>query len=413
MKWDLLNVKKHNYVILLLVLLVYLGILLCSGFNHKTLPKSHFSDSLYAGSESCRSCHQAIYDSFIATAHNLTSSLATPKSIKGSFKPGKNHFPYNRFMEVVMEHKNGGFFQTSHINGQPFQSEPFNVVIGSGRKGQTYLYWKDDQLYQLPISYFVPTKSWCISPGYPLTIVRFDRVIVGRCIECHGSRAEIDEINNTTYFNKNSVVLGVNCERCHGPAAKHVQFHKLNKVEKTAQFITTKNQFSRQQSLDVCALCHSGIRQNTKPPFSFVAGEKLADYSLPNYNEDSSGFLDVHGNQHGLLAASKCFKKSLTMNCSSCHNVHKEEVNAPKLFSSRCITCHNNNSHITCTLKETKNITLSDNCIDCHMPVLASKNIFLQTNDSTKSSADYVRTHLVSIYPEITKKILEKKAVKQ
>lgn len=361
---------------------------------------------MYAGAASCRGCHKDIYGRFIKTAHNLTSSPASAQTIKGSFKPGNNHFPYNRFMEVVMEEKNGGFFQTSHINGQPFQSEPFDVVIGSGRKGQTYLYWKEDQLFQLPISYYVPTESWCISPGYPLNMVRFDRVIVGRCMECHGSRAEVDEANNTTYFNKNSIVLGVNCERCHGPAARHVQFHELNKSEKTARFITSKTQFTRQQSLDACALCHSGIRESTKPPFSFVAGDKLSDFSLPIYNEDSAAMLDVHGNQYGLLTASKCFKQSLTMNCSSCHNVHKEEIDNPKLFSSRCITCHNDNSHTTCTLKDTKNIKLSDNCIDCHMPVLPSKNIFLQTNDSTKSSADYVRTHLVSIYPEITTRFI-------
>jgi mono/diheme cytochrome c family protein len=312
-------------------------------------------------------------------------------------------------MEVLLEKKNNSFFQTAYINGVSLQSEPFDVVIGSGRKGQTYLYWKDDQLLQLPVSYYTPTHSWCNSPGYPLSLIRFDRVIPANCMECHGSYAKFDEANNTTYFDKSSIIYGVNCERCHGPAAKHVRFHLENPKEKIASFILTKKDLSRQQSLDVCALCHGGARQSVRPPFSFAAGDKLTDFSLPTYTDDSASLLDVHGNQYGLLTASKCFKQS-QMNCASCHNVHKEEINVPKLYSNRCMNCHNDASHNTCTLPETPGLVLSDNCIDCHMPSLPSKKIFLQSSDPDKSSPDFVRTHLVAIYPEITKLVLEKKA---
>lgn len=401
--------RKHNYVILTLIVLIYLGVLLCSGFSyvHQNTYITNLPDSLFAGSESCRKCHQTIYDSFLTTAHNRTSVPAVDKYIKGNFNAGKNRFSYNKFMEVFMEKKNNAFFQTAYINGVAIQSEPFDVVIGSGRKGQTYLYWKGDQLLQLPVSYYTPADIWVNSPGYPLSFVRFDRVIPGNCIECHGSHAKFDEANNTTYFDKSSIIYGVNCERCHGPAAKHVTFHLENPQEKTANFILTKKEISRQQSLDVCALCHGGVRQSIKPPFSFVAGDKLTDFSVPAYNEDSTFLLDVHGNQYGLLTASRCFKKS-ELNCASCHNVHKEEINAPMLYSSRCMNCHNKAFHNTCTLPETPGLSLSDNCIDCHMPSLPSQKIFLQSSDPDKSSPDFVRTHLVAVYPEITKKYLEK-----
>jgi hypothetical protein len=400
--------KKHNCVIISLALLVAIGAMLCSGFGYdKKSAIRNLPDSLYVGSQACRRCHQAIYDSFLSTAHNLTSVQASGKFIKGSFDPERNHFSYNKFMEVVLEKKNDSYFQTSYINGLPLQSESFDIVIGSGRKGQTYLYWKDDQLFQLPVSYSKRTDSWCNSPGYPVSMARFDRVIPANCLECHGSFAKFDQANNITFFNKTSIVYGVNCERCHGPAARHVNFHLQNPQEKTGYFISTKKTFTRQQSLDVCALCHGGVRQALKPPFSFVAGDKLTDFSVPTYNEDSAALLDVHGNQYGLLMASKCFKQS-EMNCASCHNVHKEEINVPALYSSRCMNCHNEASHKTCTLPQTTSLGLSNNCIDCHMPVLPSKKIFLQSNDPDKSSPDFVRTHLISIYPEITKQFIQK-----
>ena len=55
-----------------------------------------------------------------------------------------------------------------------------------------------------------------------------------------------------------------------------------------------------------------------------------------------------------------------------------------------------------------QNLTLKNNCIDCHMPALPSKKIFLEVEDKAKSTPDLIRTHLISIYREQTKQYLEK-----
>ena len=122
----------------------------------------------FAGSAVCATCHKDIYESHLKTAHYLDSRPAAKKFIKGSFSSGKNKFVYNKWMEVMMEQKNDSFFQTGYVNGIEYQSEPFDIVVGSGRKGQTYLYWNDNKLYELPVSYYTPLNSWCISPGYSL-----------------------------------------------------------------------------------------------------------------------------------------------------------------------------------------------------------------------------------------------------
>jgi len=58
---------------------------------------------------------------------------------------------------------------------------------------------------------------------------------------------------------------------------------------------------------------------------------------------------------------------------------------------------------------------LKANCIDCHMPALPSKKIFLEVEDKAKSTPDLIRTHLISIYKEQTKlyllRVQSKKAV--
>ena len=45
---------------------------------------------LFAGSANCAACHKNIYDSFIRTAHNITSRPASPEFIKGKFDNGTN-----------------------------------------------------------------------------------------------------------------------------------------------------------------------------------------------------------------------------------------------------------------------------------------------------------------------------------
>jgi len=64
--------------------------------------------------------------------------------------------------------KEPDFFQTA-VAGTPPETtshaERIALVIGSGGKGQTYLYWNGDQLFQLPVSYWVDL-GWINSPGY-------------------------------------------------------------------------------------------------------------------------------------------------------------------------------------------------------------------------------------------------------
>lgn len=404
------HIRKQTYVSALLLLLVYAGSIICTGFKKENIQsyRGNTTDSLYAGANACSTCHKAIYDSFINTAHYLTSRPGSARFIKGSFDSGFNHFSYNKFMDVVMEKTDNDFFQTVYINGEPTRTESMDIVVGSGNKGQTYLYWNDNLLYQLPVSYYSITHSWCNSPGYPAGMPKFTRLIPGRCLECHGSNASVEDAgNNINYIDKKSIIYGIDCERCHGPAADHVAFHNDHPEEKSAKYILKQLTMSRQQSLDVCGLCHSGIRKATKPVFSFKAGDRLEDFSKPNYNIDSAAALDVHGNQYGLLTSSKCFIKSSQMTCSSCHNVHQTEVNQPAMFSQRCISCHNTNSNVTCTVKPAAGMVLSQNCIDCHMPSLPSKAIFLQAGEASNSSADFVRTHRVAIYPESSKQVLK------
>lgn len=405
------KILKYNQITFMLAAFVAGGVTLSHTTNSSFLKIAEVdsSEKKFAGNQACQSCHQSYYHSFENTAHNLTSTPGSSKSIKGSLQEGKNFFSYNKWTEVKLEKKGDSFFQTGYAAGQVLQSEPMDITVGSGRKGQTYLYWKENKLFQLPVSYFTPMNSWCNSPGFPTSMFKFYRQIPGQCMECHATDAKlVKEDEKETIYDRQSVILGITCERCHGPAVDHVNFHEQNPKEKQGKYIINAGNLSRVQQLDACAFCHSGFRKQLKPSFSFTVGDKLDDFSAAAYAPDSGSSLDVHGNQSGLLASSKCFTMS-QMNCSSCHNVHETQYNAPKLFSKKCMTCHTSSSGKECKFSPPKKIKLSDNCIDCHMPMQPSNNILLQLPEKQTLYPDYVRTHRIAIYLKSTKDFLEKK----
>lgn len=398
-----------SLVFLLLLSFIVAGSIICAAWHAPVMSQE---PAAFAGAAACKSCHSDIFNTTRHTAHHLTSALPDDAHIKGSFADGKNEFVYNQWMVVLLEKKKADFLQTAYMNGIPTEQQAFGIVIGSGRKGQTYLYWNKNSLYQLPVSYYAPADDWCNSPGYPLNYIRFDRQIPATCLECHASYAEARERKDgSTTYNKKSIIYGIDCERCHGPGAAHVAYHTQHPDDKTAHSIINTRHLSRQQRLDACALCHSGLRKQLQPAFSFVVGQKLDDYAVPNYDVDTAGGLDVHGNQYGLLTASKCFKMSAQLDCSSCHNVHVSERNDMATFSRRCMSCHSANgiAHDSCTFKPPAGVLLSDNCVDCHMPLQPSKKITLKLASAKEITQDLVRTHKVGVYPDVTDQFLQRK----
>jgi|SRR6185437_1163629 len=404
------KIRKSNFVILGISTFIFLGNVTSSSFKSAVAATKtgNQQSNQYAGSAACASCHKNIYESHLKTAHFLDSRPASKEFIKGSFLPGQNKFVYNKWMEVLVEQKNDSFFQTAFINGFEYQSKPFDIVIGSGNNGQSYLYWDGNKLYQLPLSYFTSLNSWANSPGFPTKLIKFDRIIPGNCIECHSTYAKMEEdSDHNPTFDKSRIIYGIDCERCHGPAEAHVIYQQEHPDDKTAKYIVSIEKLSRQQRLDGCALCHSGFRQELKPPFTFTIGDTLDNYSHAIYSPDSVSTLDVHGNQYGLLTASKCFRMS-QLDCSSCHNVHNNEGNNLALYSQRCITCHADVQHSGLNLTPEKKTTFNTNCIDCHMPLLPSKKIVLSVGNSQDIVSYLVRTHKVAIYREKTKEFIKK-----
>jgi hypothetical protein len=344
-----------------------------------------------AGDAACRECHPVQVESYFHTAHHLTSRLPSKESILGSFATGENVLnTANAGLYFRMEAKSTGFYETA-VSMSPVsstRSERIDLVIGSGRVGQTYLYWRKDQLFQLPVSYWVGLNSWVNSPGYRDGTANFERPVVPRCLECHLTYAEATELSvATNRYKPTTLVLGISCERCHGPGREHIE---QARKEATGGGIINPVKLKRDRQIELCAQCHGGRRIPQMQPFSYVPGEPLDKYYQPDPKNTGTN-ADVHGNQVALLQMSRCYKASADMGCSTCHDVHRAQRDVMSL-SERCLGCHPGarESH------KAKD-KVEGACVDCHMPVEAS-NLIISNSNGTRTKA-LVRSHWIKIYP--------------
>jgi hypothetical protein len=403
-----LNSYRHSEIIILIIVLCIFLLTKCENNSTKKEEKTINNNfRKFAGSEVCANCHKDIYEKHIHTEHHLTSAIANGKNILGSFSGGTNVFTFDPFTNVTMEKRDSGFYQVEYNNGSEIKKGRFDIVIGSGRKGQSYLNWLKNRLVQLPITYFSPAGQWSNSPGYPPHKVAFYRPITTRCLECHSTYFEKlpGALQRFDDFDRNKIIYGVDCEKCHGPAAHHVEFQSKNPAVKEAKFIVNPGKLSRERLLDLCTLCHGGQLTKTKPSFEFQAGDTLSDYFSLQAAALNADNIDVHGNQMGLLSLSKCFSIG-KVTCINCHNIHENENGKIEIFSQRCVSCHNESHGKICKMADQIGPSITENCIDCHMPKQLSHAVAVYLQGADAPTPALMRTHYIKIYPDETQKIL-------
>lgn len=350
------------------------------------------------GDAVCGSCHRDKFRTFQLTVHHRTSALPTARSIAGSFAPPKNVLQtIDPALIFRMEERAGRFYQTAIIGQAPHaqeHSEEFGIVVGSGHKGQTYLYWKGDELFELPVSYWTELGQWVNSPGYLDGTVNFDRPVIPRCVECHA--AYFQTLTPSPLINRydpTDFVLGISCERCHGLGQEHVARHHGGSAVAAGEAITNPAKLSRDRQVDVCAQCHGGLGEDIAPAFSFRPGEPLASF-IQLQQTAPDAVVDVHGNQAALLKRSRCYQSSADLSCTTCHEEHAPERPAAT-YSSHCLACHKPEK---CGMYAKLGPQIMKNCVDCHMPVQSSNLIVSDVNGSVVRAR--VRNHWIKVYGE-------------
>ena len=413
-----------KYLILSLVFTIAFILFSCQTPEGKTIDEKPKNDSLlylnhsdsakYVGINTCKLCHQDIYNTFIKTGMGKSFDIASKEKSSGNYHTSVIHDKIGDYYYKAFWLKDSLQILEYRLKGKDTiykRQETVNYIIGSGQHTNSHIQSVNGYLNQMPMTYYTQKKTWDLPPGFEDGHnSRFMRKIGLECMSCHNNYPEF-VLGSENKFT--AVPEGINCERCHGPGSIHVTERQTGSKIDTSKYIdysiVNPAKLSIDAQFDICQRCHlqgNTILKEGKSFYDFKPGMKLSDYMtvfLPKYKgADDEFIMASHADR---LKQSKCFIKSMdasagsatknklkpykdAMTCITCHNPHVSvrETN-PNVFNDACNNCHKeqtkderlkmkDNSLVGSTLIcNKKGVTKSSNCVSCHMPKSGSIDI--------------------------------------
>lgn len=366
------RIRSNKRVFFLLPIFIFTS---CNNSAPKTENKqeniylNHSDTAKYVGMNTCKLCHQDIYNTFIETGMGKSFDIATKQKSSGNFANAFVHdnienFHYQAFWahdslyikEFRLEKRDTNFKRIERVN----------YIIGSGQHTNSHLQSVNGYIHQMPMTYYTQKKQWDLPPGFENGFnSHFTRKIGLECMSCHNAYPSFVLGSENKYT---SLPNGIDCERCHGPGSIHVAQRSTGSKIDTSKYIdysiVNPAKLPVDLQFDICQRCHlqgNAVLKNNHSFFDFKPGQKLSDYIsvfLPKYkNADDEFIMASHADR---LKQSPCFIKSLEK--SSVVSSEVEKSLKPYKNALTCVTCHN--PHVS--VRETNKNTFNEACISCH-----------------------------------------------
>lgn len=364
-------------------------------------------DHGYAGWKVCAECHGKRVAEFQQTRHFLALQFPDQVTFPRGFHADSNRFqPSNSPVAFTMSASNG----MAMISATPIAapkltstSSAIEFVYGAGGgTDEVYFTRRGNQLFELPVAWMHPQGEWGASLFDPHGSGDLSRPLTPQCLECHTTWVDYHRGTLNEYGPLQRELVGVTCERCHGPGKAHVDHHRSSPGATTGIDIIAPKSMTRQQRMDLCAQCHTNAVRHRKAPFSYRPGEAIEEaYRIlkMRYPEE-----DRVANQVQYLQESRCYQQSETLTCVNCHDPH----HAPsKGDSSRthdvCRSCHQPDN---CGAQDRLPTGARDQCVACHMPLRNKIQVGFTTRDEELAFPATRYEHRIAIYPEAEFEVL-------
>jgi hypothetical protein len=327
-------------------------------------------DVAYVGSDKCRGCHEG--DTVAYRRTGMGRSMA-PIDLDREPPDGAYDHPVSKRRYAVTRKDGQLWHREMRLGGDVvLQEYPVKYVVGSGRHSLTYLVEADGFLVESPITWYRSRNGWFMSPGYDVAEHGgFERSVGEGCLICHAGQAHAVE---GSLHRMRVLEPTIGCERCHGPGALHLARHADDKPAQGGvdHTIVNPRHLPRDLAEAVCQQCHlrssATIDGRGRKPTDFRPGLPLQDFRQDYLLDVPDRPMTVVGHVEQ-MHLSKCYQKSDTLTCMTCHNPHKEPRPAERegYYNAVCAKCH---PPAACRVDPARRAKESpqNNCIGCHMP---------------------------------------------
>ncbi|MCJ7641663.1 MAG: HEAT repeat domain-containing protein, partial [Desulfobacterales bacterium] len=352
-----------------------------TGADTKKSASPASSEAGYAGSASCRECHERFYQLWSTSMHGLAMQPYSPEFARARLTPQKHDAAIGR-VRYRADISEGVVMETS-AQGK----KKYKIVHVLGGKNVYYFLtpFKKGRLQTLPVAYDVNKKEWFDTAasgmrhfpggerGQTVNWKESPYTFNTACYSCHVSQLSTNYDPKTDTYHTTWAEPGINCETCHGPSAEH---NKIAKATPKGQplpdprIIRTKIMTKRQRN-DLCSSCHakaSPLTLEYRPGEWFFDHFDLVTLEDPDYYPDGRDL----GENYTLTSwsMSPCVKSG-KLDCIHCHTSSGRYRFKKEKFNNACMPCHADK--VNKPKEHTHHPAESEGskCISCHMPMTA------------------------------------------
>ena len=328
----------------------------------------------YAGSKSCRECHQDQFDLWLGSDHQLAERLP---------EAGMDGMAFNPHREIKQPHqtsdissKDGRFhIATRGLSGK---KESFEVerVIGETPLRQYLIKFPRGLFQAVDLSHDPHKDEWFNvfgdedrQPGEWGHWTGRGMNWNTQCASCHNTRLRKNYDEATDSYRTTMAERSVSCEACHGPMKAHVDWRKQYAVGTDKD--PTVRKFDNAQWLAACGACHS---RRTELTGDFKPGDRYLDHFSHVIPDESDIYYpdgQVRGENYVLTSFLSSKMHHAGVRCMDCHEPHSAKILQPG--NALCMRCHtgtypNSPKIDPPTHTHHKLNGEGGQCVNCHMP---------------------------------------------
>lgn len=336
----------------------------------------------YAGSVSCRECHERFYQLWSGSRHGLAMQPYTTEFARRELTPRKGEIKIGKSSYRADITGTAGYVHERAAG----KEKRYRIEHVLGGKNVYYFLTplEKGRFQTLPLAYDVHKKEWFDTAASGIR--HFPGGQTGQSVDwkdpaytfntschgCHVSQLTTNYDLKTGTYSTTWAEPGINCEACHGPSEEHNRvLRETPKGQKPKDMkILSWKGFTPEQKNDACSICHAKVSAVTA---TFAPGDRFYDHFDLVTLEDADFYPDGRdlgeNYTYTTWSMSPCAKAG-KLHCVTCHTSSgryrfKDEGKA----NDACMPCHE--THVKDARSHTHHPEGSpgNRCIACHMPM--------------------------------------------